>query len=88
MEINCSNNILDYCLKLKGDERNTITNKVVQYNLQLPAHNCSGFDTWITLKNVTFDKHIVDILKNVKRSSISKYSMVIFITTKNKPLNI
>ena len=30
------------------------------------AHNGSGFDTWIVLKNLPFDKHIVDIIKNGK----------------------
>ena len=63
---NCVNNALDFCLKLKEDERKTINNKTVEYNLQLHAHNGSGFDIWIVLNNLPCDKHIVDIFKNVK----------------------
>ena len=59
---NCINNALDFCSKLKGDERK-VKNKVVEYNLQIHAHNGSGFDTWIILNNLLPDKHIVDINK-------------------------
>ena len=63
---NCSNDALDYLLKLKGEERKII-NKIVEYNLQLHAHNGSGFDTWIILNNLPCDRHIVaDIIKNGK----------------------
>ena len=63
----CINNALDYLLKLKGEERKTINNKILDYNLQLHAHNGSGFDTWIILNNLPCDKHIVgDIIKNGK----------------------
>ena len=61
----CFNNALDYCLKLKGDER-ILKNKIVAYKNQLHAHNGSGFDTWIILNNLRCDKHIVDIIKNGK----------------------
>ena len=62
----CINEALDYCLKLKGDERK-VNNKIVEYNLQMHAHNGSGFDTWIILNNLRCDKHIVgDIIKNGK----------------------
>ena len=43
---NCINNVLDFCLNLKGEERK-VKNKIVEYNLQMHAHNGSGFDTWI-----------------------------------------
>ena len=63
----CINNALDYCLKLKREERKTINNKIVEYNLQMHAHNGSGFDTWLILNNLRCDKHIVgDIIKNGK----------------------
>ena len=62
---NCINNALDYCLKLKGEERK-VKNKIVEYNLQMHAHNGSGLDTWIILNNLPCDKHIVDIIKNGK----------------------
>ena len=61
---NCINNALDYCLKLKEERK--VKNKIVEYNLQMHAHNGSGFDTWIILNNLPCDKHIVDIIKNGK----------------------
>ena len=36
---NCVSNAFDFCLKLKGEERKTIINKIVEYKLQLHAHN-------------------------------------------------
>ena len=63
---NSINDALDFLLKLKGEERN-VNNKIVEYNLQLYAHNGSGFDSWIILKNLPCDRHIVsDIIKNGK----------------------
>ena len=37
---NCIGNALDFCLKLRGDERK-LKNKIVEYNLQMHAHNGS-----------------------------------------------
>ena len=62
---NCIGNALDFCLKFKGEERK-VKNKIVEYNLQMHAHNGSGFDTWIVLNNLPYDKHIVNIIKNGK----------------------
>ena len=62
---NCIGNALDFCLRLQGDERR-VKNKIFEYNLQMHAHNGCGFDTWIILNNLPFDKHIVDIIKNGK----------------------
>ena len=45
---NCIGDVLDFLKKFKGEERK-IKNKIVEYNLQLHAHNGSGFDTWIIL---------------------------------------
>ena len=59
----CINNALDFCLKLKGEECK-VKNRIVEYNLQLHAHNGSGFDTWIKLNNLPCGKHIVDIMRN------------------------
>ena len=61
----CINKALDYCLKLKGDEIK-VKNRIVEYILQLNAHNGSGFDTWIILNNLRCDKHITNIIKNGK----------------------
>ena len=62
---NCIGNALDFCLKFKGEERK-VKNKKVEYNLQMHAHNGSGFDTWIVLNNLPSDKHNVDVFKNGK----------------------
>ena len=61
----CIEKSLDFLLKLKGEERK-VNNRIVEYNLQLHAHNGSGFDTWIILNNLPCDKNIVDIIKNGK----------------------
>ena len=61
---NCINDALDYLLKLKVEERK-VNNKIVEYNLQMHAHNGSSFDTWMILNNLPCDRHIVgDIIKN------------------------
>ena len=62
---NCINNALDYLLKIKGEERK-VNNKIVEYNLQMHAHNGSGFDTWTILNNLRCDKLISNIIKNGK----------------------
>ena len=62
---NCVSKFLDFCLKLNGEE-GKVKNRIVEYNLQLHAHNGSGFDTWIKLNNLGCDKHIVNIIKNGK----------------------
>ena len=60
----CVEKALDFCLKLKGEEYNSNKGKILEYNLQLHAHNRSGFDTWIVLNNLSCDKRIVNITKN------------------------
>ena len=59
---NCVSKVLEFCLKLKGEKRK-VKNKIVQHNLQIHVHNESGFDTWILLNILDFDKHIVNIIK-------------------------
>ena len=83
----CINNALDYCLKLKGEERKTINNKIVECNLQMHAHNGSGFDTWLILNNLRCDKHIVgDIIKNGKGIiSVKIFNGYIYIGKKQIP---
>ena len=58
-------NALDFCLKLKGEERK-VENKIDAYNLQLHAHNGLGFDTWMIFNNLPCDKHFVNIIKHGK----------------------
>ena len=60
---NCINIALDFCLKLKGEQCKG-KNKFLEYKIQFHAHNGSGFDTWIILKNLPCDQHIVHIIKN------------------------
>ena len=62
---NCVEKALDFCLNFKGEERK-VKNKIVEYNLQLHAHNGSGFDTWIVSNKFPCDKHIVVIINNGK----------------------
>ena len=62
---NCVSNASDFLLKFKGEERKVI-NKIIEYNLQLHAHNGSCVDTWIILNNLPCDKNFVDFFKNGK----------------------
>ena len=50
---------------IRGEEGKN-QNRIVEYNLQPHSHNGSGFDTWIIIKILPCDKHIVDIIKNSK----------------------
>ena len=59
---NCVGNALNFLLKFKGEEPK-VNNKIVEYILQLHAHNGSDFDTWIILNNLPCVKHIVDFIK-------------------------
>ena len=61
---NCVDSALDFCLKLKGEPYKDNKGKVLEYNLQLHAHDGSGFDTWIVLNNLSCDKRIVNNIKN------------------------
>ena len=86
---NCIEKSLDFLLRFKGGERK-VNNKVLEYNLQLHAHNGSSFDTWINLNNLPCDKHIVgDIVKNGKGIvSLKGFNGLIEKKIKNKFLNI
>ena len=64
---NCVEKALDFCLKLKGEEYKDKKEEILEYNLQLHAHNGSGFDTWRILNYLPCDKRIVNIIKNGKR---------------------
>ena len=52
---NCVEKALDFCLELKREKYRDKKGKILENNLQLPAHNGSGFDTWIVLKNLPCD---------------------------------
>ena len=82
----CISTALDYCLRFKGEERK-VKNKIVEYNLQLHAHNGSGFDTWIVSNNLPCDKRIVDEIKNGK-GIIELKVFNCLVEKKNKFLNI
>ena len=58
---NCVEKTLGFCLNLKREEYNDKKEKVLEYNLQLHAHNGYGFDTWIVLKNLPCYKRVVNI---------------------------
>ena len=79
---NCVEKASDFCLKLKREERKDNKNKLLEYNLQLHAHNGSGFDTWIVLNNLPCDKRVVNIVKNGK--SIIELKVLNGLVEKNK----
>ena len=56
---NCVEKVLDFCLKLKTEEYKDKNVKVLENNLQLHAHNGSGFDTCIVLNNLSCDKKLL-----------------------------
>ena len=85
---NCINNALEFCLNSKGEERK-VKKKNVDYNLQMHAHNGSGFDTWIILNNLPCDKNIVRIFKNRKGIIESKvFNGLIHKNNKQFPQNL
>ena len=49
---NCVEKALDFCLKLKGEERKTVEKKIFEYTPEMHAQNGSGFD-------LPCDEHIV-----------------------------
>ena len=85
-EDNCVSTALDFCLTLGGEEKKN-KYKIVEFNFHLHAHNGSEFDTWIILDNLDCDRHIVNIIKNVKGFIESKVFNR-YIEKKNKLLNI
>ena len=57
--------MIDYLLKVKGEE-GKLGNKVVEYNLELNAHNGCGFDTWIVSNNFLCERSIVNMKKHAR----------------------
>ena len=55
---NCVEKVFDLCLELKKQEYKDKKGNVLEYNLQLHAHNGSGFDTWLVLNNLPCDKEL------------------------------
>ena len=83
---NCVETVLDFCLKLKRVERKDNNNKILEYSLQLHAHNGWGFDTWIVLKILSCDKRFVNNNRNGKGIIELKLSNGYFETNrKQKP---
>ena len=75
-EQDCFTKALYFVLKIEGEERK-YKNRIVEYNLQLHAHNGSGFDTLIKLNKLPFGKRLVDNIKNgeskIKRKVLIGY---------------
>ena len=59
----CSNDVLDHVLSFKGEPKK-VKNKIVEYNLYLFAHNGSGFDSYVVLKNLPQWRNVVKPVKN------------------------
>ena len=51
---------------MKDEQRKDSKNKIREYNLQLHAHNESGSDTWIILKNLPPNKRIGNNIETAK----------------------
>ena len=62
----CVGTALDFVSKLKGDERK-VKNRIVEYNLQINAHDGISFDSRIVLNSLPRDKRNFDTFKNGKR---------------------
>ena len=54
------------CLNKLKSEKKKVGDKIVEYRLQLHAHNGSWFDTWMFLNNLPCDRRIVDLIENGK----------------------
>ena len=82
----CITKVLDYLWSLNGEPKRLIDDKVVEYRLRIHAHNGSGFDVWIILNNLTWERDICKIIKSGK----GIFSINIFtgyvINDKNKSL--
>ena len=74
--VNCVEKALHFCLKLKGEDYKDNRGKVLEYNLQLHAHNRSGFDTWIVSNNLSCDKRIVILKKRQRNHKIKSIQWI------------
>ena len=59
---------------MKGEEYKGKKGNVFEFNLQIQAHNGSGFDTRIVLNNLLCDKKIVNIKKRKGISQINEFN--------------
>ena len=64
-EENSFNKMLDYLLKIKGEEER-FGNEIIDYGLQLHIHNGSEFVLWIIVKNLPGYLMLVDMIINGK----------------------
>ena len=55
--------MLDHVLSVKGEPKK-VKNKIVEYNLDLIAHNGSGFDSYVVSNNLPQWRSIVKPIKN------------------------
>ena len=80
----CITKMLEYLLSLTGEPKRLVENKIVEYRLQMHAHNGSGLDTWIILNNVTSERNICKVIKSGKGNiSMKVFNGYVFID-KNK----
>ena len=55
--------MLDHFLSFNGETKK-VKNKIVEYNLYLIAHNGSGLDSYVVLKNLPQWRSVVKLIKN------------------------
>ena len=58
----CFNEMLDHILEFKGEAKKD-TNKIVEYNLDLIAHNESDCDSFVVLNNLPQWRSVVNLIK-------------------------
>ena len=59
----CIKEMLDHALSFKGEPKK-VNNKIVEYNLYLIAHNGTGFDSYVVLKDLPQWRSVVKLTKN------------------------
>ena len=62
----CINEMLDHVLLFIGEPKK-FKNKFVEYNLDLTAHNGSGFGSYVVLNNLPQRRSVVKLIKNGAR---------------------
>ena len=81
----CIDEMLDHFLSFKR-EAEKVKNKVVEYNLYLIAHNGSGFDSYVALKNLPQWRKVVTLTKN-GAGSVSLKELNGYVNENKKILN-
>ena len=69
--VDCTSKMLEWLATSKGETRK-VGNKIVEYKLQLLAHNGSAIDTYVVLNSLSNWHRLVNIVKRGKDHFSSK----------------